>query len=92
MISASITAFFTALSECAKTLKADIENKVVLSAVKEDKRQEKAIIEANKAFDLILRNIDYLPEDVSKEFLKHKKRFDKNITQGDCYAKETINS
>ena len=80
VLGTSLTAFFTAVSECAKTLKADIENKVVISAVKEDKRQEKAIKAANEAFDLILTHLDCLPEKVQRQFNKYKKQFDKNIT------------
>lgn len=78
--SASITAIFTAISECAKTMQQSIAHRLELNTIKEDKRQEKAIIAANKAFDLILQYQSYLPRAVQRQFLKYKKTFDKNIT------------
>ena len=80
MVLSSITAFFTAVSECAKTAKSSIEHQAERSVSKEDKHHDKAIIYANRAFDLILINLDYLPEEVKREFLKIKKSFDKYIT------------
>ncbi len=80
MIFESITAFCSAVSESAKTMKTAIEHRLELRAAKEDDRQEKAIVAANKAFDLILTYLEYLPEKVQKQFQKYKKIFDKNIT------------
>ena len=80
MIFESITAFCSAVSESAKTMKTAIEHRLELRAVKEDDRQEKAIKAANKAFDLILLYLDYLPKEVRKQFQKFKKTFDNNIT------------
>lgn len=79
MVLSSITAFFTAVSDCAKATKSSIEHQAERSVAKEDKHHDKAIIYANRAFDLILLNIDYLPEEVKRDFLKLKKSFDRNI-------------
>ena len=80
MILESITAFCSAVSESAKTVKSAIEHRLELRTAKEDDRQEKAIKAANKAFDLLLLYIDYLPKDVRKQFERYKKTFDNNIT------------
>lgn len=61
-------------------MKTAIEHRLELRAAKEDDRQEKAIVAANKAFDLILTYLECLPEKVQKQFQKYKKIFDKNIT------------
>ena len=55
MIFESITAFCSAVSESAKTAREAITHRLELRAVKEDDRQEKAIVAANKAFDLIMQ-------------------------------------
>ena len=80
MIFESITAFCSAVSESAKTAREAITHRLELRAAKEDDRQEKAIKAANKAFDLILLYLDYLPKDVRKQLEKYKKTFDNNIT------------
>lgn len=80
MIFESITAFCSAVSESAKTAREAIAHRLELRAAKEDDRQEKAIKAANKAFDLILLYLDYLPKDVRKRLEKYKKTFDNNIT------------
>ena len=79
MLFESISAFFTAVSECAKTRQASIEHKLELQSIKEDGRHEKAIKAANKAFDLLLPYLDDLPPDVKKEFKKYKRHFDNNL-------------
>ena len=80
MIFESITAFCSAVSESAKTAREAITHRLELRAAKEDDRQEKAIKAANKAFDLILLYLDYLPKEVRKQLEKYKKTFDNNIT------------
>lgn len=80
MLFESISAFFTAVSECAKTRQTSIEHRLELKSIKEDDRQEKAIKAANKAFDLVLPYLDCLPLDVQKAYKKYKKQFDNNIT------------
>lgn len=76
----SLTALFNAIAECAKASQEAIAHRLELAAIKEDKRQEKAIVAANQAFDLILQYQAYLPKLAFKQFLKYKKVFDKNIT------------
>lgn len=76
----SILAFFTAVSECAKAKQSSIEHRLELKSIKENDRQETAIKAANKAFDLMLQNLNYLPQSVKREFLRYKKTFDRNIT------------
>lgn len=80
MIFESITAFCSAVSESAKTMKTAIEHRLELRAAKEDDRHGKAIVAANKAFDLVLLYLNYLPKEARKQFLKFKKIFDNNIT------------
>ena len=80
MIFESITAFCSAVSESAKTAREVITHRLELRAAKEDDRQEKAIVAANKAFDLIMQYAAYLPKEVVKQFKRYKKKFDDNIT------------
>lgn len=74
---AQIATMFGKVADAFKTSK---EEQLQTSAIKEDKRQEKALGSANIIIDLILSNIECLPGGAQKIFYKQKKIFDKNIT------------
>ena len=76
----AIQAIATMFGKVADAFKTSKEEQLQTVSIKEDKRQEKALIAGNAIIDLILLNIEYLPADAQKIFYKQKKIFDKNIT------------
>jgi len=76
----AIQAIATMFGKVADAFKTSKEEQLQTSSIKEDKRQEKALVASNTIIDLILTNIELLPIDAQKTFYKQKKIFDKNIT------------
>ena len=76
----AIQAIATMFGKVADAFKTSKEEQLQTSYIKEDKRQEKALIASNIIIDLVYKNIEYLPADAQKTFYKQKKIFDKNIT------------
>ena len=76
----AIQAIATMFGKVADAFKTSKEEQLQAETIKEDKRQEKALIASNEIIDLLYKHIELLPADAQKSFYKQKKIFDKNIT------------